>query len=782
MKFDIVLINRFKFFIYLIFIGFFCFLNTTVKSEDNIKIKNNCSKNKFDSNFDDLNFIDIKFNKYKKWTANGLKILKSKKDKKAIQKEYKKGFKAKLLVKYKDRTECFFKARVRQSGDHFDHIDFINGNIIQSLDVHLEKNNIFGVTKFKLFIPITRRDENEVIITSLLSELGFIAPKTSLVKIRINGKIEKFIFQEKASKELIERSFFKDAPIYEGNENLVVETSKNKDGALFNKSLTFAKQINRSWIKSDLTKKISIEGLTRLNAVYFDNISKMTNKKIKYNQTTFNYMMLSNSDHEHSMNLNVYDAIIDAVDSGHALIPHNRKFYYDPHQKKFHPIFYDGAGGSYRRYLLEGWKSKIIKLDKEQINFKWGISKNSIKGASRAIKEIEKINIKKFSLELKSKGLNFNEKMVRDLFATISHNLSIISKFENSKNKDDYFINLNDYLAYASQLSVDFKISYTDNKNLFLCDNNFKYCKIFRLSKKEFSKLIKGDLKIEGKKILYLGNLFKQDLNIFKFDISKEKNSFISKNLKINDSNMNIYFTSGVKMNLNNSNKLLSITANNNDWIVIHNSVIGDLKILVEYNNESLLKKDYKKDRFNSSFLTGCLNIFDTKFNKSKLEVRNAQCEDALNIVKSVGIISDINISNSAFDSLDLDFSKIDINNININNSGNDCIDFSYGKHKINFIKAQNCGDKAVSAGEKTFVEIKSLHVSNAAIGTASKDGSKVTIKDSKIYKTDLCISAYKKKKEFSGGRINIHNLECYDYNKKIEIDNYSSIIVEESL
>ena len=291
MKFDIALIKKC---VFLKYIWFFFLILGNVEAKNDVDSKNHCNQVKFNSTFDDVEFLDIKFDKYRKWASNGLKILSQKNNNNFIPKKYKKRFQANLIVYHKDGTQCFLKAEIRQNGDHFDHIVFNNGNIVQSLDVHLKKNNIFGVTKFKLFIPITRRDENEIIITSLLSELGFIAPKTSFIKVKINGKIDKFIFQEKASKELIERSFFKDAPIYEANENLVVGTSKDKNN-IFNKSMTFTRQVNPNWIQSELTKKISIEGLTRLNSVYFKNISTMQNEKKKYDQLTLNYKILSNN-------------------------------------------------------------------------------------------------------------------------------------------------------------------------------------------------------------------------------------------------------------------------------------------------------------------------------------------------------------------------------------------------------------------------------------------------------------------------------------------------------
>jgi hypothetical protein len=42
-----------------------------------------------------------------------------------------------------------------------------------------------------------------------------------------------------------------------------------------------------------------------------------------------------------------------------------------------------------------------------------------------------------------------------------------------------------------------------------------------------------------------------------------------------------------------------------------------------------------------------------------------------------------------------------------------------------------------------------------------------------------LCLSAYKKKQEFSGGYINIKNFECLNFENDIDIDEYSNINFE---
>ncbi len=165
-----------------------------------------------------------------------------------------------------------------------------------------------------------------------------------------------------------------------------------------------------------------------------------------------------------------------------------------------------------------------------------------------------------------------------------------------------------------------------------------------------------------------------------------------------------------------------------------------------------------------------------------EIEVQNTKCEDALNIINSKGSLAQVNITNSSFDGLDIDFSEIDINYLSIKNAGNDCSDFSFGKHKIDIMNLYKCGDKGVSVGEKTLTYIEKLSVKDSNIGVASKDSSEVFINNSQISRTDSCISVYNKKDEFDGGRINISNFSCLNSNKKIVKDDFSIVKIEKEI
>ena len=776
MKLDIVLIKKKIIFIKIILLFFFITSTNSIALQGDSSNENYCKKPKFNNSINNLKSIKIEFKNYKKWSKNGLRILNTQHKENFIPKKYKKRFNANIIVYHNDKNICKYIARIRQSGDHFDHIKFKNGNIVQSLDVHLDKGNILGVTKFKLFIPSTRNANSEIIISKLLKNLGYISPKTFLLDSNLNGKKLKFLFQEKASKELVENSFFKDAPLYEGNENLIIGTSKNKE-VIFNKKLTFVKQINSNWIRSDLRKNISVEGLTKLNEVYFKNILNFSNQNKKIDQVTLDYMLLSNGDDRHFEYLTIYDALINAVNGGHALIPHNRKFYYEPFSKKFFPVFYDASSGSSYRSLL-GWKTKIKKLNNGQ--FKWGLSKNATIGSDMALYKINQIDNEKFYNDLRDRGMSYKKKEYLEVIEAIKANLKVIS-VANNNNDNNYEINLNEYLAFVKEDTSDFNIFYSNKNNDFICEQKLGNCSAIILETKNFQNLINGELNYRNKKSLYLGQLLNNGNN-FMFNNYEDINykKIKSKRIIFNENKINIKSSNDLNIEFNEKKKSLKIEARADDWMVIENSFLKDLNINIKY-----LENEQKKDpidRFNKYFLTGCINIINTSMTNLKINVKNAKCEDAINIVNSKGKISSINITDSAFDGLDMDFSEIEINNLFVENSGNDCADFSLGTYNVITANLINCGDKGISVGEKSNATIKKLEVSTSEIGVASKDGSKVLINDSLISNTNFCLSAYNKKNEFDGGIINVNNFVCKNSNNSTDIDNYSKIIIKENI
>jgi hypothetical protein len=106
----------------------------------------------------------------------------------------------------------------------------------------------------------------------------------------------------------------------------------------------------------------------------------------------------------------------------------------------------------------------------------------------------------------------------------------------------------------------------------------------------------------------------------------------------------------------------------------------------------------------------------------------------------------------------------------------NDALDFSGSYVSLNNIDISQAGDKAISAGEKSVIEIKKLVIKNSKIGVASKDFSKVNLKDVNIINTNVGITAYKKKKEYGPAEINITNIVFNNVSNEYFLEKYSKI------
>ena len=106
------------------------------------------------------------------------------------------------------------------------------------------------------------------------------------------------------------------------------------------------------------------------------------------------------------------------------------------------------------------------------------------------------------------------------------------------------------------------------------------------------------------------------------------------------------------------------------------------------------------------------------------IKANESSCEDTVNFINVEGSFNEINIKNSFSDGLDYDISKIEINSINVSDSKNDCVDFSAGNYKLNKLYLVNWGDKALSVGEKPFLQLDKIIVENSGIGIAANDCS----------------------------------------------------------
>ena len=117
-------------------------------------------------------------------------------------------------------------------GDFEDHhMDLFTRNLYElpSVKIDLIENHFFGITKFILFRPQARNYNNEVLITTILRQIGKLAPRTANVNVQYNLSNEKFIFQERLNKEFLEYNNLIEGPIIKGDERFAFKYSEIKN-------------------------------------------------------------------------------------------------------------------------------------------------------------------------------------------------------------------------------------------------------------------------------------------------------------------------------------------------------------------------------------------------------------------------------------------------------------------------------------------------------------------------------------------------------------------------
>ncbi len=760
--------------------------NTTSNCEDkfNQNISNNLYEKKIES-------IEVTFQNYRNWIKNGIRILIS--EMRITPEKFKRRFAGDIIIKYEGDLKCKLPARIRHSGDFKDHILVKKNSFIQSLDIHLKAGNIKGITKFKLFI-IEAKDnyEDEVFMPVLLQEFKYLSPRTHLIKAKINNVETNVLFQEKASKELLEFNQRRDGPIFEGQENYmfnkntqsVLRDQKSHDASGFYNAMKtgvkgqLSKQINTNWNnKGEKFSFISHQAISNLNLTYLNYIEGYQDKKnnVNFNTYNLNNKLLAFYNPENILKLEIYNLLIFSSNGSHGLAPYNRKFYWNSMENYFEPINYDSQ----------------FNIDDPNIYFYLPFNNETLEAFKKLDILLSRVDIKKLQKKINQNGLNYSENKVKNKINKIRLNLKTIKyKYETfDPELLDYNLNFNNneqmwknyvfslkkmnekiFVVYKqkSKQKKNNQINLNENK-FYKCDVENLNCSQIKLSNKQQNILIEGNLNFAGEYYQYIGKNFETDIT-----------SSISKFEKVTISNSNFYFDKNINFNFDKKNKILDIyQLKFGARAFFYEGIVEDIYINFHGYNENS-NYDFINYPIDENNLTGCLSFINLKIRKILINTKGSSCEDAINLINVNGSINEINIENSFSDGLDVDFSRVEINSIKIDSAHNDCVDFSAGNYKINILKLKNCGDKALSVGEKSFLTLNTIFAENANIGIASKDDSEVKIIDANLKNLKICVAAYNKKQEFGGGFIYMKYMNCEKYYVEADLDVYSKIIKNE--
>jgi len=237
---------------------------------------------------ENINSLQVDIPDSRKWNIN---LLKAAIDKTVnIQNKRKKKFDGYVTVFYNEGS-CKYPAKIRISGDWKDHLTKTHA----SLDIALNKGNLGGMVKFKLFLPQTRHADSEIFVTELLKEFNIISPRTKNIEVKLNNnEYITYLFQEKSVKELLEDNNRREGPIFEGDEYLVWKNSAVYNEIFINKDLALSKLLNKKWAESslasnyiasratyELQKSYLLSKKNRLDNFIFFNIDNTNNESKK---------------------------------------------------------------------------------------------------------------------------------------------------------------------------------------------------------------------------------------------------------------------------------------------------------------------------------------------------------------------------------------------------------------------------------------------------------------------------------------------------------------------
>ncbi len=421
---------------------------------------------------------------------------------------------AKIILKNNFGFQCKLKAKIKPHGDLLDHYrDYGPGYdpiyALPSIKVKLMEGNIFGIVEFRLLVPKTRREGNEIFVTTLFQKLNFYAPRTTYVNLNYDKKDYRFLFQEKLNKEFLESNSLQEGLFFAGDERF---SFKYENISYVNGKAVEEKEIGISKFRiteSRFLKKnqvfidpaiLTLEALNVSSHFYSSDIKQswhidyFTTQKNKIYEKLFE-------------NLPEFDAMMYAVGAEHGLSRDDRRFYFDVLNKNLIPIYNDGA---VEIFSNDKFRSSNINSDiDKQLKANKKFSNSARIGASNIIQKIEDINLKDLQDTLSLRGLSVPMKDLKLVIGLIKNNLILLTKLN-----DDQIIKVSNANQHplkninAVKKNIKAKYLFITEKGYKKCDLLLNKCLDIKLDSKKLLSALKQNLKDDdGNEFILLGKL-----------------------------------------------------------------------------------------------------------------------------------------------------------------------------------------------------------------------------------------------------------------------------------
>jgi len=595
------------------------------------------------------------------------------------------------------------------------------------------QEKFMGIDNFSIQMPVIRGYDRELLVSSLLRKDNLLAPRNFYFKFYINGEYVGIRHIEEAvRKELIEAANYRNGPTFDLDQ---------KEGDIYHLA-KFNLIENDEWSQRD--NKISIDAINILN-------------RSKNNPSLFNGYF-------NSKKWAKYFAYMQAFQTFHGTLPKSIKFYLNPIEGKFEPIFFDGH--------IDKWNKNTRITD---LIFKYSSEeecKNDMLGSNHGVYLCNQIKWyeflfgdsfenKRFYIEYlnsleKISSMNFMETTLRNEWENLSFYRGNLYK-EFWRDDEFYQFGLRPYIASWSKL----KSRLTKIRNEVYIANNiqpsFQYDaenrKIEILNKKSVLPQIAYLNCLSNTSsplILIKDDPIKYDLNLLgKCDSSDVYISLHNQNKKFLISNPRIIINN-VKL-LNNKQNLKESridkfilgpkrTLNiNNDRVIASEKIhfypgskiclTNKAKLTLESKNiffDSSIRLGGVKiegcDEFGGSLIIRNSNVFAKEIHTDNLISPSNYLEEfygGLNIINSKFIFNNLFINNSkSEDAINFINTQVEGKEIFLTDISSDAIDLDNSTIKVDSIICKNIGNDCIdlSSSIGKILNIKSTNIRDKVI------------------------------------------------------------------
>jgi hypothetical protein len=664
------------------------------------------------------------------------------------------------------------------------------------------KKRIFGMEEFNLQKPLLRNYSYEYLFHKFQKEVGNISLKYLFKNLSINGsKPSLYVIEEGMSKELIERHNKRNGPILNADEKLTEifpehafeahseEYWKNENHEL----LATAYSVINSFREKDFIYENSFAwkkwaryfAVTDLMESYHGALSKSVN--LYFNPVTAKFEPIGYDAHVGAGTFNDF-LIFDFLGTESpkcSYICDNKewflKFFYTK-EKKLREDFVKTYFLTLKEITDKNYLDSFFKTHNRELNK----INNSIYAEYSSVDRISWVGIAPFV---------FDRKKIYDRAEYIKSKIKYVDNYNLSKNeRHKYKLSIVNnkfyYDATTSRVPIKVKLHCKNNleNNVWVYGRGFyelDKCEIIKnniilydLSNHSISKNLnkiyeaqrgyKPIIFKELKKIDEVVELKKKNGKYFtlKNEIHIRENSYIPKNMSITFKEKNIIYFHNNAILFSEGNINFKGTEKDPVTILGYGKANGSLVHLGgSFKSNNLIIKNLLFPTLPQYTLYSGINLINSKNIIQNTVISNSSSEDAINIINSITHIDKLLIKNSLSDGLDVDGGSIFFSKIDCKNITNDCLDISGNEMHGGELTAVKVGDKGLSVGENSFGRIKKIKISDAEIGLAVKDSSKIELDELDSKKVKLDIAVFNKKLEFGSSKLKINkSLNSYNY------------------